>query len=405
MAFWNEKRRRMYPRLIVAAAVVWTPLLMGYLWINAASNHERYGGDFVVYWSAAKIAQQGRPEDVFDGDAIQQMERTVLPDAPLDRINYPPPILLAVRPLAAAPFPIALVIWTTATLGLFIAVLKVSDMLTIGSVSLGFVAITLNFAFGQNGALSAAILTGGLVLLDRNPTGAGLALGLLCYKPQLAPVLAVYLVYQRRWSVLAGMAATTATLCGVSYVFFRPATWRAFFENIPTAGQTPYLAHLWPKMPTVLSAVQLVGASKELALAAQAIASIIAIAGVISLARGSVPSPLRNAGIVTAALIATPYLFVYDLVCLIPVLAWLLQDGRRHKLTSLERAFAGLTAISPVGVWLLASRTSVQLGPFILLGFLGLILHRARTIPRREASISASRTVGIPYKQGIPVTK
>lgn len=407
MTFWNEKRRRVYPRLILGAIVLWTPLLLGYLWINAASEHERYGGDFIVYWSAAELVQDGRPEDVFNGDEIQRVERTIIPDAPPDQINYPPPLLLVIRPLAVVPFPVALIIWATATLALFVAVLRMAGLLSVGSLGLGLAAMILNFAFGQNGALSAAILTGGLALLDRKPFASGLVLGLLCYKPQLAPIVVVYLLYDRRWSVLAGMAATASVACLVSYAVFGAATWQAFFENIPTAGHTPYVAHLWPKMPTVLSAVQLAGGPKPLAIAAHLVGVAVSVLTAVLLARGQAPAHIRNAGIVVAALVATPYLFVYDLVCLVPVFAWLLKDAQIRPLRVTERLVLGTAAISPLAVWVVASGTVVQLGPLVLLGLLAMTWRRART-PDSIAAQPAIRTgenVGIPYKQGLPVTK
>jgi hypothetical protein len=60
-------------------------------------------------------------------------------------------------------------------------------------------AVMINLVSGQNGAFSAAILAGGLMLLDRRPVLAGLLLGLLCYKPQLAVLVQVALVASGRW--------------------------------------------------------------------------------------------------------------------------------------------------------------------------------------------------------------
>ena len=52
-------------------------------------------------------------------------------------------------------------------------------------------AISTNIGLGQNGAITAALLMGGLSLLETRPYAAGALLGLLIFKPQIAILLPV----------------------------------------------------------------------------------------------------------------------------------------------------------------------------------------------------------------------
>ena len=56
-----------------------------------------------------------------------------------------------------------------------------------------------NFIHGQNGFLSAAILGGGLLCLNRFPFIAGFIFGFLTYKPHLAILVPVVLAAGKHW--------------------------------------------------------------------------------------------------------------------------------------------------------------------------------------------------------------
>jgi len=65
------------------------------------------------------------------------------------------------------------------------------------SLALAFPGTFQNFIQGQNGFLSAALLGGGLVILERFPLTGGMLLGALSYKPHLAALIPVALLAGR----------------------------------------------------------------------------------------------------------------------------------------------------------------------------------------------------------------
>ena len=63
--------------------------------------------------------------------------------------------------------------------------------------------VAVNVFFGQNGFLTAALLIGGLVNLDRRPILSGILFGMLTIKPQFGLLLPVLLLITGRWRVIA----------------------------------------------------------------------------------------------------------------------------------------------------------------------------------------------------------
>ena len=73
---------------------------------------------------------------------------------------------------------------------------------------LAFPAFLVNAGHGQNGFLSAALIGGGALCSTSAPLLAGLCLGALVYKPQLAVMIPIALIAARRWTTLAAAAAS-----------------------------------------------------------------------------------------------------------------------------------------------------------------------------------------------------
>ena len=68
----------------------------------------------------------------------------------------------------------------------------------------------INIGHGQNGFLTAALLGGALVVLDRRPLVAGILLGLLAYKPQYGVCSRIVLAVSGRWRSFAAAASPSS---------------------------------------------------------------------------------------------------------------------------------------------------------------------------------------------------
>ncbi len=118
------------------------------------------------------------------------MFRTALP---FHNWGYPPFTLLLLRPLGGLPYFAALALWTAGLFAVFAGVTLSQvppERRGAALVALALApACLINAVGGQNGFLTAALLLGGLLALDRRPILAGILFGLLTWKPHLGLVL------------------------------------------------------------------------------------------------------------------------------------------------------------------------------------------------------------------------
>lgn len=96
---------------------------------------------------------------------------------------------------------------------------------------------------GQNGALSAAILGMGLVLVPSRPVMAGVCIGLLSYKPHLGLLLPLALGAAGYWRTFAAAAATTVALVLATTMVFGAESWTSFIAQIPKVGEQSFNQH------------------------------------------------------------------------------------------------------------------------------------------------------------------
>ena len=128
-----------------------------------------FGDDFVNYWSGAYLALHGRAAEVYDFVAFHAFERSITgPNLDFYHYSYPPVLLLMTLPLALISYVPALGVWLVATWYGFYRALRLTEGSDVLLLSLAAPALFVNAIGGQNGALTAALLGGGLLLLARH---------------------------------------------------------------------------------------------------------------------------------------------------------------------------------------------------------------------------------------------
>ncbi len=120
--------------------------------------------------------------------------------------------------------------WVGVTLAIYVlATRRVVDV----PYSLSHPSVLMNGLIGQNGFLTAAIFTGGVSLLRKRPFVAGIILGSLVIKPQLALLLPVAVIAARLWPAIAGALASAAAFGLVSLALFGTGVFTGFVEILP----------------------------------------------------------------------------------------------------------------------------------------------------------------------------
>ncbi|HLN23715.1 MAG TPA: glycosyltransferase family 87 protein [Patescibacteria group bacterium] len=378
----NDRRLRDYAIMLLlayAAVIAWGLSTADGI---VDSMGRPLGTDFIQFYAASKLALDGQPAAAWDNAALYAATLRIAGRAELPVFNwqYPPPMLLFVAPLAWMPYLLALLIWVAGGFAAYLAVMWriLPDRRTL-SLAAAFPAAFIEAAHGQNGFLSAVLLGGGLLLLERRPLLAGLLFGLLVYKPQLAMLVPLALLVGGHWRALvsAGMAAVAAV--AASYLLFGAESWQAFFAHAEDSRRIMAEGPMgFYKLQTVYGALRVVGGGAAVAGAAQAVTTLGA-AVVVALAwrRRTLPFGVKAALLCLGALVATPYAYEYDGVVLAPALAWLVAEGRRDGFHRGEAVVWVLAWLTPLVARSSALYLSLPLGPMVLLAAFALAARRA----------------------------
>jgi hypothetical protein len=304
--------------------------------VHVIPEHRSHRDDFVTFWAAAHLALSGVPEQAYDQTVLAELERAITgPATKFTPWHYPPTFLLAVLPLGLLPYSSALVLWLLVPFTALLALVRrLSHGFNYSWLLLLFPGSVICMVSGQNGFLTAFLIGCGLFRLGERPVIAGIAFGLLTWKPHLALLVFVALAAGRCWIALASACATAVVLALMSLVAFGLAPWQAFFgnltyvTNILDTGGMP-----WHRMPSVYVSARLLGMDIQAARILQIAAALAALAAVCAIWRRGAPLVWRSAAVMAALPLVTPYVFDYDLVVLAFVVMWLvdacLKDGWR----------------------------------------------------------------------------
>lgn len=345
-----------------------------------------FGDDFINTWSGAYLAWHGRVGTVYDFNAFHAFEQSVA-GAALDfyHYSYPPVLLLLTAPLAVIPYVPALAAWLIAGWLAFYAALRAAfPARPTLLLALATPAVFINAIGGQNGTWTAALLGGGLALLERRPAIAGALFGLLIYKPQLGILLPIALLAGRHFRAVAAAVATAGLLVLVSALLFGADIWPTYLHN---AGLLRQLilenpTGVWHRMLSVFIAARQLGAGVAASYAIQgAVALCIAAVVAVGWWRDG-PSAAKNALLVLGTCLATPYLQDYDLVIGAFVVLWLVALYPDNAMPNLALIAAGLILLGPFLASALAHLSGLEFGPlFFAPGFI--LAAQASSLPRR----------------------
>ena len=385
-------------RTIACAAAAYGMLLLAVLFVTANGTVDAQGRplgtDFSVFWNAGAMAKSGQASAAWDPSQLNAAAQrfhasSAIPDSAWP---YPPPFLLVARALAALPYTWALLAWSA--LGLFLAwqlLRRVLPDRRTALVAMTAPVIPLVLAHGQNPLLTAALLGGGLLVLERKPFVAGLLFGALVYKPQLALLLGPLLLFRRDWQAIAGAAASSSLLIAATLLLWGVEPWRAFLDSLPIArGFMENGAVGFHKSASLFALVRPWGAPIWAAYTIQAFGLAAALWMSWSLRRAS--KNLLGAGVCAAAALSTPYLLDYELAIIGLGGAFLYAEARRTGFHSWEKTALAFLWIAPAfsrltGEWLL-----LPLGPFCTVALAVLTVRRA--LEHRHAAVDVQRLAG-----------
>jgi arabinofuranan 3-O-arabinosyltransferase len=229
--FWTASRFQAYGYAIASlyAAFLISVYRAG-TWIVDGSGVPIYT-DFACAWITAVEAVHGQAALLYEPAKFVEIQAsfvgqnaTFYPVWP-----YPPTFFLIMAPFAVLRYFQAFIAWDAITLlGCIVVVYAIVRRQAAIALVLASPFTAWNFLAGHNGLLTASLLGGALLFLERRPVLAGVFIGCLTYKPQFGILLPVALCAVKQWRSIASAAVTAALLAGAAAAAFGPGVWEAF---------------------------------------------------------------------------------------------------------------------------------------------------------------------------------
>ncbi|MCY4097186.1 MAG: glycosyltransferase family 87 protein [Rhodospirillales bacterium] len=286
------------------------------------------GRDFVVFWSGAALSAGGQLAVLYDPEAFQAaLGRLFAYDAPYYTWTHPPHMLFVVHPLAGLPYLWALAAWSLAGMAAYVAVIR-------KPAALCAPATFVNLLIGQTGLLIGAVYVGALALLRRRPMLAGLCIGLISVKPHLGVLIPVALLAARAWRTFATAVLTVLAAVVLSALAFGWESWRAWLVDALPHQSSLLAGFDGSIMVSAFSGARIAGLPAWAAWLVQAPFTAVAVLATwwafSRLRRGSISATSASSVLLLSTVVATPYLFVYDLTLVSPVVLWAMAAWRHR---------------------------------------------------------------------------
>jgi len=330
-ASWLTCKRLRAHGLILALSLwsvyIWNMATPGLL--DRAANLK--GTDFLHFYTLGSLALAHRGADLYNLEAQSQLAAERVPAAAGIRYLplYPPQVSIFFAPFARLSYPCALVLWLTLSSLIYslccYAIFRASPNLrghkfTVLILTLAFPAFWHLIAWGQTSALALACFTlAFFALRARREFVAGLALGCLIFKPQLAVAAALVFIVTLNWKVLTGAIISASAQLTAAWLYYGPGPLREWMHMLLNAPglllllePRPYQTHCLRTFWTML--VPWPSASLALYL----ITALLVAAVAIACWRSGLPLSLRYSALLLATVLLAPHLTVYDLVILAP---------------------------------------------------------------------------------------
>jgi hypothetical protein len=355
---------------------------------------------FINVWAGGHLALLGDVQTLFTPDLYYAWLKQQIPSLlALRTWSYPPSMLFVVVPFAGLGLVPGIIAFGVATLALFVALARLARLpLSLCAVIALSPAALENALAGQNGALTAAFLVGGLLLAETRPVLAGLLLGFLSMKPQFCLLLPLCLLAQRNWRAIGAATVSSITLTLASGLVFGWEAWRLFFTQT-----TPFMTHKILElnyghsfqfmMATPFILARSVGLNVGQSYAVQA----VFIVGAMIFAwrawslRGANPQ-LRMAMTVCLTLLATPYALSYDLVAVAAAVVVIAQEGLQNKFRPGETASLVFLWLWPGCAFLLGQAGMPSVGALLILSLAVYAWLRLRVTPQTASEYPPDHT-------------
>lgn len=333
-------------QLALLPAYVW----LAYGWTNLLVTLPRIVPlrDFAHFYVLGSIARARNAGALYDIDLMAAIVPRAIPGAPATVFPpaYGPQVSLLFSAFTWLSYPTALYLWFVLTFlayalcgyALWSVCPRLHDRPRTTGVLL-VAAPALHFALGwsQISAIGLVCVTAAFLALRANRLFlAGLAIGLLAYKPQLGLAAAFVFLGAREWRIVLGAALGALGQLAVGAVYWGPSIlvrnvealrwYIAALDRVPVEPNKFHM-HSWR------SFFELIGLPYEIATLVYVVAALATSVVALGCWRARGPLVLRYSALILATILIDPHLYAYDLILLTPAFLllwdWILAEPHR----------------------------------------------------------------------------
>jgi Glycosyltransferase family 87 len=287
--------------------------------------------DFLPYYVSGLLASQHRSADLYNTQLTSQLMRDIVPESASFNlpILYGPQVAVFFEPFAAMPFLSSALVWIVLSTIFYslccYTVLRCCPRLR-GSprlvvlLAIAFPPLFHTLVRGQNSAVALLLFVAAFSAFSINRRFlAGLALGMLVFKPQLAIAAVVVMLVSGEGKVLIGFATSAVAQLALAWFSAGTVTLRTYlnllwhFRTLASSIESSLAdAHCLRTFWDML----LPWPNVSLALYAITAAFVLAIATLTW--KSTAQFSLRFSSLLLATILVSPHLYVYDLLILAP---------------------------------------------------------------------------------------
>ena len=346
--------RRLRAHGLLLALTLWSL----YIWTLATpGSRDRTGNlkgtDFLHFYTLGSLAIERRETDLYNIDTQAALAARRVPAAAGIRYLplYPPQVSLLFAPFAFLPYPWALTLWWFCSAAIYsiccYAVWRSCPHLrehglTVAILAAGFPGFFNLMAWGQSSALGLACFTIFYFLMrKKRDFVAGLVLGCLIFKPQLALTAGIVFLFIGAWKIVFGAILSTLAQLSIGALYYGTASlrnWFSMLSNLPARSALleprPYQTHCLRTFWSMLIPWN------SISIGLYVISAAVVMVWTILVWKRSQDWALRLSLLLLATVLVAPHLTVYDLVILAPAFL-LLSDWAIARHPTSESGFIG----------------------------------------------------------------
>lgn len=375
---------------IVTAALLW--LSPNYR-VQDGRRSDPFAGDYLQEWVGGRIVRDSEHSRLYDqGFVTARQHDPALVGFAWDHrgyfpMVYPPFYYAIVSPLSVLPYRTAAIMWMAIMAGCFVATAAIlmrahrneSDRLSwFLAISVLFMPLIESLNSGQKSTLLLLLFTATYALLRAGrPLSAGFVFGLLAFKPHLAVVIAIAMLWKRQWRFLlgaagsAGILATISVAMGIDVCSSYLQVCLGMGSYVQTGGYRLSEAHSWwgamQLMLTGAPTIVVKGAALALTIATLILLSRT-LAGRFD-TQGT-KFPLQYAALVIVSILVSPHLLTYDLTLLILPLCLVVSESSRHRPSKLVVAILAALLVGAGLYEPIANASHIQPSVWLMLALL-----------------------------------